>query len=212
MLCWQRIEVIEDVQHHCFQHADVQRPSQGRLVVVRAAHATMPVLWPCTFANQSQAVWLYFLFLCEFEMAVSRLCCLVGLVAVLGASGSVTLSRPVGFEGQFVQDRVLGSVFFKAAVSPSGAAAQKSNLLERSVFVPGGRPQVKSTNFLATRVLPVDAYKVRNSLFLTVRLFFLGSMRGARFGLIKYLLPAIASFAGGRRCECAGKRRRRPHV
>ena len=89
----------------------VQRPSQGRLVVVRAAHATMPVLWLCTFANQSQAVWLYLLCLCEFEMAVPKLCCLVGLVVVLGASGCVTLSRPVGFEGPFVQNRVLGPVF-----------------------------------------------------------------------------------------------------
>ena len=78
---------------------------------VRAAHAAMPVLWPCTCANQSQAVWLYFLFLCDFEMAVSRLCCLVGLVAVLGASGSVTLSRPVGFAGPLAQDRFLGLVF-----------------------------------------------------------------------------------------------------
>ena len=111
MLCWQRNEIIADVQHHCGQHADVQRPSQGRLVVVRAAHATMPVLWLCTFANQSQAVWLYFLCLCEFEMAVSKLCCLVGLVVVLGASGCVTLSRPVGFEGPFVQNHVLGPVF-----------------------------------------------------------------------------------------------------
>ena len=61
--------------------------------------------------------------------------------------------------------------FRKAAVSPSGAVARKSNLLERNVFMPGSSPQVKSTNFLATRVLPVDAYKVRNSLFLSVRLF-----------------------------------------
>lgn len=37
-----------------------------------------------------------------------------------------------------------------AAVSPSGSS-----------------PHAKSTNFLATRVLPVDGYKVRNSLFLS---------------------------------------------
>ena len=89
----------------CSAHPNLQ------LVGLRAAYATMPVLWPCTFANYSQAVWLYFLPLCEFEMAVSRLCCLVGLVVVLGASGCVTLSRPVGFEGPFVQNRVLGLVF-----------------------------------------------------------------------------------------------------
>jgi len=71
---------------------------------------------------------------------------------------------------------------------------------------------VKSTNFLATRVLPVDAYKVRNSLFLTVRLFLPGSMRGAWIGFVKFLLPAIAPHTSGRRCECVGKRRRSPHV
>ena len=97
-------------------------------------------------------------------------------------------------------------------MSPSGAVARKSNLLERNVFMPGSSPQVKSTNFLATRVLPVDGYKVRNSLFLSVRLFLLRSMRGARIGLIKCLLPAIAPHAGGRGCECAGKRRRSPYV
>ena len=32
--------------------------------------------------------------------------------------------------------------------------------LEQNVSVPGGSRQVKSTNFLATRVLPVDAYNV----------------------------------------------------
>ena len=89
----------------CSAHPNLQ------LVGLRAAYATMPVLWPCTFANYSQAVWLYFLPLCEFEMAVSRLCCLVGLVVVLAASGSVTLPRPVGFEESFAQDCVLGLAF-----------------------------------------------------------------------------------------------------
>lgn len=88
----------------------------------------------------------------------------------------------------------------------------KADILMRNVFLQGSSPHVKSTNFLATRVLPVDGYKVRNSLFLSVRFFLLRSMRGARVGLIEHLLSAIAPHASSRCRERARERRRSPHA
>lgn len=90
-----------------------------------------------------------------------------------GASGANCVAN-IFYEGECEQQVVFNDVAAKHEFAercqtswPCQQMCQDNSCQDAEDMSGGGKGQQKSTSFLAARVLPVDAYKIRNSLFLS---------------------------------------------